>query len=145
MAEWVRLFLPNLHHVSAFRISSRCHHLWAQLKNIQTWSSLVEGGKGSYLPNCQTTLVIALDALFLLFFIFINTTAYHLGRYEPSPPSTQELHELAQSLLFLIIEFDPFVSKILPNWSSVTPKTRYSPFLLGTSFLSSRYYRGLQG
>ena len=27
-------------------------------------SSLVEGGEGSYLPNCQTTLVIALDALF---------------------------------------------------------------------------------
>ena len=39
-----------------------------------------------YLPNCQTTLVIALDALFLLFCIFINTTAYHLGRYEPSSP-----------------------------------------------------------
>ena len=57
------------------------------------WSSLVEGGKGSYLPNCQTTLVIALDALSLLFCIFINTTAYHLGRYEPSPPSTKELHD----------------------------------------------------
>ena len=34
---------------------------------FQAWSSLVEGGEGSYLPNCQTTLVIALDALFLLF------------------------------------------------------------------------------
>ena len=32
--------------------------------------------------NCQTTLVIALDALLL----------YPLGRYEPSPPSTAELH-----------------------------------------------------
>ena len=31
----------------------------------KTWSSLVEGGEGSYLPNHQTT-------------------AYHLGRYEPS-------------------------------------------------------------
>ena len=31
-------------------------------------------------------LVIALDALSLLFCIFINTTAYHLGRYEPSSP-----------------------------------------------------------
>ena len=41
------------------------------------WSSLVEGGEGSYLPNCQTTLVIALDAMILLFCIFINTTAYH--------------------------------------------------------------------
>ena len=45
-----------------------------------------------YLPNCQTTLVIALDALFLLFCIFINTTAYHLGRYEHSPPSTKNHH-----------------------------------------------------
>ena len=42
------------------------------------WSSLVEGGEGLYLPNCQTNLVIALDALSLLFCIFINTTAYHL-------------------------------------------------------------------
>ena len=58
------------------------------------WSSLAEGGEGSYLPNRQTTLVIALDALSLLFCIFINATAYHLGRYEPSPPSTKELHEL---------------------------------------------------
>ena len=31
------------------------------------WSSLVEGGEGLYQPNCQTTLVIALDALLLLF------------------------------------------------------------------------------
>ena len=58
----------------------------------RTWSSLVEGGECFYLPNCQTTLDIALDALSLLFCIFINTTAYHLGRYEPSPPSTKELH-----------------------------------------------------
>ena len=26
----------------------------------KAWSSLVEGGEGSYLPNCQTNLVIAL-------------------------------------------------------------------------------------
>ena len=53
---------------------------------FQSWSSVVEGGEGSYLPNCQTNLVIALDTLSLLFCIFINTTAYHLGRYEPSSP-----------------------------------------------------------
>ena len=52
-----------------------------------------------YLPNRQTTLVIALDALFLLFCIFINTTAYHLGKYEPSPPSTKELHALYMQLV----------------------------------------------
>ena len=50
------------------------------------WSSLVKGGKGLYLPNCQTNLVIDLDALSLLFCIFMNTTAYHLGRDEPSSP-----------------------------------------------------------
>ena len=59
---------------------------------VGSWSSLVEGGEGLYLPNSQTTLVIALDALFLMFCIFINTTAYHLGRHERSPPSTKELH-----------------------------------------------------
>ena len=50
------------------------------------WSSLVEGGEGLYLPNCQTNLVIALYALSLLFCKFINTTANHLGRYDPSSP-----------------------------------------------------------
>ena len=39
-----------------------------------------------YLSNCQTNLVIALYTLSLLFCKFINTTAYHLGRYEPSSP-----------------------------------------------------------
>ena len=51
-----------------------------------TDKSLVEGGEDSYLPDCQTNLVIALDALSLLFCIFINRTAYHLGRYKPSSP-----------------------------------------------------------
>ena len=48
----------------------------------RAWSSLEEGGECSYLPN----LVIALYTLSLLFCKFINTTAYHLGRYEPSSP-----------------------------------------------------------
>ena len=51
---------------------------------VKSWSSLVEGGEGSYLPNCQANLVIALNTLSLLFCKFINTTAYHLGRYEPT-------------------------------------------------------------
>ena len=42
--------------------------------------------RGLYLSNCQTNLVIALYALSLLFCKFINTTAYHLGRYKPSSP-----------------------------------------------------------
>ena len=46
------------------------------------------------------TLVIALDALFLLFCIFINTKAYPLGRYKPSPPSTKELHGVNFLIIF---------------------------------------------
>ena len=39
--------------------------------------TLVEGGEGSYLPNCQTNLVIALYTLSpLLFCKFKDTTAY---------------------------------------------------------------------
>ena len=66
------------------------------------WSSLVEGGEGLYLPNRQTTLVIALDALSLLFCIFINTTVYHLVKYEPSPPSTKELHDYGRYWLLAV-------------------------------------------
>ena len=46
-------------------------------------SSLVEGDEGSYLSNCQTNLVIALHAPSLLFWHFINTTAYHLSLHLP--------------------------------------------------------------
>ena len=60
----------------------------------------VEGGEGLYLPNCQTNLVISLYTLSLLFRKFINTTAYHLGRYEPSPRSTKELHGLSIIMLY---------------------------------------------
>ena len=53
---------------------------------LKLWSSLVEGDEGFYLPNCQTNLVFALLALSLLLWHLINTTACHLGRYEPSSP-----------------------------------------------------------
>ena len=56
------------------------------LQNICTWSSLVDGGEGLCLPNCQTNLVFAPYTLSLLFCKFINTTADHLGRYKPSSP-----------------------------------------------------------
>ena len=45
-----------------------------------------------YLPNSQTNLVITLLALSQLFYNFINTTDYHLGRYKPSSPSTTEFN-----------------------------------------------------
>ena len=46
------------------------------------------GNEGSCLPSCQTNLVIVLHALLPLFWHYINTTAYLLGRYKPSTPST---------------------------------------------------------
>ena len=54
--------------------------------NPKPSSSLVEGDEDLYLPNFQTNLVIALHALSLLFRHFINTIAYHMGRYKPSSP-----------------------------------------------------------
>ena len=54
---------------------------------------LLTADEGKYLPKCQTNLVISLHALSILFCNFISTTAYHLGRYMPSSPSTKELHE----------------------------------------------------
>ena len=41
------------------------------------WSSLGGGDEDSFLPNCQSNLVIALDAQSLLFCNFIKTAAYH--------------------------------------------------------------------
>ena len=38
------------------------HQGWVSLL---AWTSLVEGGEGSYLPNCQTNLVIALVSIVL--------------------------------------------------------------------------------
>ena len=50
------------------------------------WSSLVEGGQGSYLQNSPTNSVFAFYTLSVLFIKFISTTAYYEGRYEPSSP-----------------------------------------------------------
>ena len=68
----------------------------------QPWSSLVEGDGGLYLPNCQTNLVIALHAPSLLFWHFINTTDYHLGRYEPSSPISCHAPRLNSTSLRLL-------------------------------------------
>ena len=67
----------------------------------QPWSSLVEGGEGSYLPNCQTNLVIALYTLSLLFGKLINTTAYHLGRYLLLLKSSMYQHSVFKNGPFL--------------------------------------------
>ena len=50
------------------------------------------GYEGLYLPNHKTNLVIVLDALSLLFWHLINTTANYLGIYKPSSPTIKELH-----------------------------------------------------
>ena len=43
---------------------------------------LVEGDEGSYMPKCQKMVIVL-----LLFCHFINTKAYHLGRYNYKPSS----------------------------------------------------------
>ena len=43
-------------------------------------------------PNYQTNFDIVPRELSVLFFNYINTTAIHLGGYEPSYPSTKEFH-----------------------------------------------------
>ena len=62
--------------------------------------SLIEEDEGLHQPNCQTNLVIVLLSLSLLVWYLINITAYHLGRYETSSPSSIELHALTD--LFLL-------------------------------------------
>ena len=44
----------------------------AFLAMTKAWISLVEGGEGLYLPNCQSNLIIALHALTLLVFYLHN-------------------------------------------------------------------------
>ena len=51
----------------------------------KAWDSLVEGGEGLYLLNRQTNLVLPLHTVSIVL-KFLNTAAYHLGRYEPSSP-----------------------------------------------------------
>ena len=53
---------------------------------MHSWSSLVEGDEGSCLLNCQSNLVVALDALSLLFLYFYKHNSLPLGRYKPSSP-----------------------------------------------------------
>ena len=48
--------------------------------------------EGWYRLNSQLSLLIVLREQSVLFWRFINVTAYHLGRYEPSSPSTKEIH-----------------------------------------------------
>ena len=88
-----RLVYTNFHTIACTKIVIGAE--WTFLiitklrqRMVKSCSSLVEGGEGSNLPNCQTNLVMALFTLSLLFCKFINTTAYHLGRYEPSSPSS---------------------------------------------------------
>ena len=68
-------------------------HIWShwgepQVCRTFTLFAFNQGARveGLYLPNFKTKLVIALYTLSLLFCKLMNTTAYHLGRYEPSSP-----------------------------------------------------------
>ena len=68
---------------------------------VQSRSSLVEGDEGSYLPNCQTNLVIAIHPPSLLFWHFINTAAYHFWQIQAFV-SCRACHLLEMSTYWLI-------------------------------------------
>ena len=66
------------------------HDLWnmSLLHNHQTTTVC-------FFPIVKQFLLLPFYALSLLFWHFINSTAYHLGRYAPSSPPTKELHVFA--------------------------------------------------
>ena len=49
--------------------------------------------ENSYLPNCQTNLVISCTVS-----IDLGFDKHNLGRYEPSSPATKELHDYSNLL-----------------------------------------------
>ena len=57
------------------------------------------GDEGSYLPSCQTNLVIALHELSLLFSHFIITTVYHWADTSLHLPLAVALPESPVSLV----------------------------------------------
>ena len=86
----------NCHRQSLFSVLS----FDAIIFDDETWmanrykalSSLVDGHEGSYLPKCQTNILIYLHELSPLLWYFIKKASYNLGRFEPSSPYTKELH-----------------------------------------------------
>ena len=66
------------------------------------------------MPNSQTNFVIVHRELSLLFWHFINTTAYHLGQYKPSFPSTtKELHGVSETFSLHLVLNANHDSKLL--------------------------------
>ena len=53
---------------------------------------------------------------YLIIFNFINTTAYHLGRYESASPSTKKLHDLPLLLLLAMNGFCIVDMSLLLIW-----------------------------
>ena len=76
----------------AFDGFCRTNSRWTTTLTSTARSSLVEGDEGSRLSNIEIHLVNARRELSLLFWYFINTTAYHLGRFEPLPSSAKGLY-----------------------------------------------------
>ena len=86
------------HALTSFRLSNTRHcqlyiDHFISVETLRQGAQQLTGNEGSYLPNCKTNLVIFLHALYQLFWHFKNTTAHHLGRYEPSSPCAKELHD----------------------------------------------------
>ena len=67
--------LHHHHHFLVFYTKLKISYI--PVASVLPWSSLEEGDEGSHLHNCQTNLVIVFHELFLLYYHFINTTAYN--------------------------------------------------------------------
>ena len=65
------------------------------------------GDEGSYLPKWQAVVFMNLKNNRDLVWKAITNFVWQLGRYEPSPHSTEELHELGNAHLFTCISPRP--------------------------------------
>ena len=108
--------MPNYNQLECFY--SALHYYTNYGKKIwdRPWSSFVKEDEGLYLPNCQTHLVIALNAPYLLTWHFINTTAYPLDRYEPSSPVSWCALQIGSSIDHLHIKIIAVIAETIEIW-----------------------------
>ena len=68
---------------------------YLDVSKVYSWSYLVKTSKVMKALNLTNIQIILGYCPSLVFWYFINTTAYHLGHCKPSSPSTKELHGLS--------------------------------------------------
>ena len=99
-----------------------------------------------YLSNCETNLVVGLNALSLLFRRYINTTGYQMGWYDPSSPSTKELHGFVKVKWTLLsctkgMVWLSLVMQVSLQWGTGCVNTKYGYGVTQQSFLGALNWR----